>query len=141
MFRAQLGVGDAVGQLITFAIVSGIYSLMIVFLTIFMKMKAKDRLVVFITSFITMMDICFFAFSMMYLKNYIIGMILTFLMLLVLPILVGGLIYNNILKYKKMKGIWVALITHGTLLAINILLSVSYNMIVLSRINNLLQGI
>ena len=141
MFRAQLGVWDAVGQLIAFAIASGIYSLMIVFLTIFMKMKAKDRLVVFITSFITMMDICFFAFSMMYLKNYIIGMISTLLMLLMLPILVGGLIYNNILKYKKMKGIWVALITHGTLLAINILLSVSYSIIVSSRINNILQGI
>ena len=130
MFRHELGVSDAVAQLIVFAIYSLIYSLLALLITCFMKMKAKDRLVIFITSFITMMDISFFNFSLSY-GTYYIHKSLSYLSVLVVPVIIGGLVYSNILDYKKIKGVWLALFPSVILLA---LIIISLLMTILGRL-------
>ena len=115
MFNHYFDAGDALGQLIRFAVISAIYSIIVVFITIFMKMKDKDRLIIFISSFITMMDICLFEHSMSYVHN---RNLYTYFVPLLLPILADGLIYKNTLTYKKIDGFLIALIIQVSIIVL-----------------------
>jgi len=117
--------------LIVFCIYSGIYALLARLVSCYMNMEKKDRLAIFITSFITMIDICFFNFSVMinhtrffFNNNLTIQEIVSIL----IPIIVEGTVYKNTLKYKKINGWIVAIITHAIAITVTWIISCYFNL-------------
>ena len=118
-YRYSFGVSDAFTQLGEAAIVGLIYGLLVLLPTIFMKMKAKDRLTIFISSFICIMVTFFIVLFMQYVVWNVIILLLVPLLFLVL---MDGFIYTKMLTYKKMNGFLVSAVTNAVTIGIYFLL-------------------
>ncbi len=123
---------DAFAESILAAIFALICCLFILLPTWIMNMKAKDRAVVSIMSFMfAFINYFIIKFLGLMSMNYITEIISVILMIAI-PIMIETFVYNRVLTYKKIKGLPLALITNFG--AVLIYISVAYLASIVSRI-------